>query len=230
MSRSEPPPRPSQNSHPLSENLNQVVGTISTTTATTTATAEIESSTVEGHVVGTDKIVIVENHFQDELRSKGFGDKEDGEYVLKPYEALYLFHTKRLKLKNRPGICFDSLFELLLKHNRNIMNEFLVYRDLRSRGYVAKEGFGFGNDFRVYERGEYERKPAKYVVFGVREGTNTTARQFASAIAQIQKMGKEAVVAVIERRGEVIYYKASTIRFSDNNKSINNSNNNNYIS
>jgi tRNA-intron endonuclease len=96
------------------------------------------------------------------------------------------------------------------------MTEFLVYRDLRSRGYVAKEGFGFGNDFRVYERGDYEKKPAKYVVFGINEGTNTTAKEFASAVSQIQKMGKEAGVAVIERRGEVIYYKASTIHFTDN--------------
>jgi tRNA-intron endonuclease len=29
-------------------------------------------------------------------------------------------------------------------------------------------------------------------------------------------MGKEAVVAVIERRGEVIYYKASKMRFIEN--------------
>jgi hypothetical protein len=40
-------------------------------------------------------------------------------------------------------------------------------------------------------------------------------------------MGKEAVVAVIERRGEVIYYKASTIHFKDNNN--NNYNHNNPI-
>jgi hypothetical protein len=35
-------------------------------------------------------------------------------------------------------------------------------------------------------------------------------------------MGKEAVVAVIERRGEVIYYKASTINFTENNNYANN--------
>jgi hypothetical protein len=35
-------------------------------------------------------------------------------------------------------------------------------------------------------------------------------------------MGKEAVVAVIERRGEVIYYKASTIIFADNNNNTKN--------
>jgi tRNA-intron endonuclease, archaea type len=189
---------------------------VSAATTTTTGGAEVQPSIIEAHLAGNDKVVIVETRFQDELRTKGFGEKEDAEYVLKPYEALYLIHTKRLKLKNKPWIDFNSLFERLLKHNRNIMSEFLVYRDLRSRGYVAKEGFGFGNDFRVYERGEYEKKPAKYVVFGIKEGTNTTAKEFASTVGQIQKMGKEAVVAVIERRGEVIYYKAATIRFTDN--------------
>jgi tRNA-intron endonuclease len=35
-------------------------------------------------------------------------------------------------------------------------------------------------------------------------------------------MGKEAVVAVIERRGEVIYYKASKMRFTENRYRQNN--------
>jgi tRNA-intron endonuclease len=199
-------------SQPFSEKSNEAEAA----TATTAAGPEVQPPIIEAHMAGNGKIVIVETRFQDELRTKGFGEKEDDEYILKPYESLYLFHTKRLKLKNKSWIDFNSLFELLLKHNKSIMSEFLVYRDLRSRGYVAKEGFGFGSDFRVYERGEYEKKPAKYVVFGIKEGTNTTAKQFASTVSQIQKMGKEAVVAVIERRGEVIYYKAATIRFTDN--------------
>jgi tRNA-intron endonuclease, archaea type len=175
-------------------------------------------SVVEARLAGGGKILVDETRFQDELRTKGFGEKEDAEYVLKPYEALYLMHTKRLALKNKPGMEFDPLFELLLKYDRNIMTKFLIYRDLRSRGYVAKEGFGFGNDFRVYERGEYEKKPAKYVVFGINEGTNTTAKELVGAVDQIEKMGKEAVVAVIERRGEVIYYKASKMRFTENRR------------
>lgn len=186
--------------------------------------AELQAPIIEGRLAGNGKILIDETRFQDELRSKGFGEKEDAEFVLKSYEALYLFYTKRLRFSNKPDIALNSLFEFLLKHNRNIMSEFLVYRDLRSRGYVAKEGFGFGNDFRVYERGDYEKKPAKYVVFGINEGTNISAKDFALAVSQIEKMGKEAVVAVIERRGEVIYYKASTINFANNNSA------NNYVS
>lgn len=191
---------------------------------TLTPAAELQAPIIEGRLAGSGKILIDETRFQDELRSKGFGEKEDAEFVLKSYEALYLFYTKRLRFSNKPDIALNSLFEFLLKHNRNIMSVFLVYRDLRSRGYVAKEGFGFGNDFRVYERGDYEKKPAKYVVFGINEGTNISAKDFALAVSQIEKMGKEAVVAVIERRGEVIYYKASTINFANNNSA------NNYVS
>jgi tRNA-intron endonuclease, archaea type len=173
-------------------------------------------SRVEARLARGGKIVIDETKFQDELRTKGFGEKEDAEYVLKPYEALYLLHTKRLAFKNKPEMSFEPLLEYLLKHDRNIMTKFLVYRDLRVRGYITKEGFGFGNDFRVYERGEYEKKPAKYVIFGINEGTNMAAKDLGGAVDQIEKMGKEAVVAVIERRGEVIYYKASKMRFSEN--------------
>jgi tRNA-intron endonuclease, archaea type len=177
---------------------------------------------VEARLAGSGKVLVDETRSQDELRTKGFGEKEDAEYVLKAYEALYLMNTKRLVLKGRKEMTFDSLFDMLVKYDRNIMTKFLVYRDLRSRGYVAKEGFGFGNDFRVYERGEYEKKPAKYVIFGINEGTNMTARSFLQAIEQIEKMGKEAVVAVIERRGEVIYYKASKMRFIENKYRQNN--------
>lgn len=167
-------------------------------------------------------ILVDESRFQDALRTKGFGEREDSDYVLKPYEALFLVYTKRLTFKGRNEITFESLLEMLLKSDKNIMTKFLVYRDLRSRGYVAKEGFGFGNDFRVYDKGEYEKKPAKFVIFGINEGTNVSARSFSSTVEQIERMGKEAVVAVIERRGEVIYYKASKMQFLENRLRQNN--------
>ncbi|MGH9993431.1 MAG: tRNA-intron lyase [Nitrososphaera sp.] len=177
---------------------------------------EETASVVEARLAAGGRVVVDNTQFQDELRTRGFGDKEDSTYALKPYEALYLLQTKRLVVDGNRDMSFDALFNRLAKYDRNIMTRFLVYRDLRSRGYVAKEGFGFGIDFRVYERGEYEKKPAKYVVFGINEGTNLTARSLAQAVEQIEKMGKEAVVAVIERRGEVIYYKASRMRFIEN--------------
>lgn len=160
------------------------------------------------------KFVVDDETHCDQLRNRGFGEKEDNDYVLKSYEALYLSYTKKLIIKDNDDIVgFDDLVRLLIKRDKNILTRFMVYRDLRSRGYIPKEGFGFGVDFRVYERGEYEKKPAKYVVFGISEGTKIKADKLAKTINQIARMGKDAVIAVIERRGEVIYYKISKASF-----------------
>src|SRR5215217_1274272 len=172
---------------------------------------------VEGIIDQNENIVIESPKQQDQLINKGFGEKIQDSYILENYEGLFLLYSKKLIIKKKKKkMNFSRFLKILLKQDASIFTKFIIYRDLRTRGYIAKEGFGFGNDFRVYERGEYEKKPAKYVVFGIKEGTNTTAKEFASIVGQIQKMGKEAVVAVIERRGEVIYYKAATIRFTDN--------------
>jgi tRNA-intron endonuclease, archaea type len=164
------------------------------------------------------KILVKDIGFQDQLRNKGFGEKQDSEYILQPYEALYLIHTKRLVLNTKKvkHIDFESLLNITLRSDKEILTKFLIYRDLRSRGYVAKEGFGFGVDFRLYERGEFEKKPARYVVFGINEGIQVEATDFSEALDQIIKMGKNAVVAVIERRGEITYYKVSKVRFANN--------------
>ncbi|MEK6877306.1 MAG: tRNA-intron endonuclease family protein, partial [Thermoproteota archaeon] len=98
----------------------------------------------------------------------------------------------------------------------DILTKFLIYRDLRTKGYIAKDGFGFGSDFRVYERGQFGEKAAKYVVFGLSEGKREKMGLLQKQIEQITKMGKEPVIAVIERRGEVIYYKISRIKFLEN--------------
>ncbi|MGB7956833.1 MAG: tRNA-intron lyase, partial [Candidatus Nitrosopolaris sp.] len=99
------------------------------------------------------KVLVKDIGFQDQLRNKGFGEKQDSEYILQTYEALYLIHTNRLVLNTKKAkrIDFESFFNITLRHDREILTKFLIYRDLRSRGYVAKEGFGFGVDFRVYE-------------------------------------------------------------------------------
>ncbi len=166
------------------------------------------------------KIMVKDRKSQDQLRNKGFGENLDSKFILQPYEALYLLYTRRLVLNTKmiKNITFDSLLNIILKHDKEILTKFLIYRDLRSRGYITKEGFGFGIDFRVYEKGEFEKKQAKYVVFGINEGVYLRASELSQALSQITRMGKNAVAAVIERRGEITYYKVSKARF-ENNKS-----------
>lgn len=173
---------------------------------------------VEGVLTKKCLIKIADTRSQDQLRNKGYGDREDNDYLLETYEALYLLYLNKLVITSGRIDNFASLLKHVLKYDKEIVTRFLVYRDLRSRGYVVKEGFGFGADFRVYERGEYEKKRAKYVVFCINEGINVRVGELSKNVREIETMGKNAIAAVVERRGEVIYYKLTNMKFKENKK------------
>jgi tRNA-intron endonuclease len=176
---------------------------------------------VEGIIDNNENIVIESLKQQNQLLNKGFGEKIKDIYILENYEGLFLLYSKKLILKKKKKILdFSSFLKMLLKLDQSIFTKFIIYRDLRTRGYIAKEGFGFGNDFRVYERGEYFKKPAKYIIFGINEGISVKTKLLYDNIRSIEKMGKEAIIAVIERRGEIIYYKVNLKKFDKNVKLI----------
>ena len=171
---------------------------------------------VEGELVK-DQILISNKETQKILEQKGYGEISKKKFFLKPFESLYLLYCNKLKLnKGKKIIDFNSLMQTCIKHNEDALTKFLIFRDLRSRGYTVKDGFGFGSDFRVYERGHYGEKGAKYLVFGLSEGKQEKIGQLQKKIQQITQMGKEPIIAVIERRGEVIYYKISRMNFLQN--------------
>ncbi len=162
------------------------------------------------------KILLEDKERFGELEQGGYGEREGKRLYLKDHEALYLMHAGKLKLRdeNGTGVAFDELAEKAQSRASDSWTKFMIYRDLRSRGYVVKDGFGFGTDLRVYERGDFPEKAAKYVVFALDEGAETSVDQLRDSVKQIVKMGKEAIVAVIERRGEVIYYRVSRANFN----------------
>ena len=142
------------------------------------------------------------------LESKGFGVREGDSFYLRDYEVLYLLFVGKLRLtKSSKEVKFEAFVGESLTRDENAWTRFLIFRDLRNRGYVVREGFGFPVDFRVYERGDYGAKAAKYIVFGLNEGKTMTMAELKKHVEEMSTMGKEAVVAVVERRGEVIYYK-----------------------
>ncbi len=171
---------------------------------------------VDGRLVS-DQAYISDNDMIHELDQKGFGETEKEKLFLKPFETLYLLYTKRLILKkNRKRIDFDSFMSICQMTDHEILTKFLIYRDLRNRGYVVKDGFGFGSDFRVYERGHFGEKGAKFLIFGFNEGQQEKMGKLQKKVEEITRMGKEPIIAVLERRGEVIYYKINKINFHEN--------------
>ena len=45
-------------------------------------------------------------------------------------------------------------------------------------------------------------------MFCINEGINVKVGEVSKNVREIETMGKNAIAAVVERRGEVIYYKA----------------------
>ena len=119
-----------------------------------------------------EKTIVLNPKMQNILKERGFGESEKDTLILDSFETLFLLYNNKLELKkvNRK-ITFDELMQKSIQKHDDTLIRFLLYRDLRTRGYVVKDGFGFGSDFRVYERGNYGLKDAKFLIFAFNEGT-----------------------------------------------------------
>jgi tRNA-intron endonuclease len=177
----------------------------------------MEETPLVNGVLVSDQTCITDKKMIHELDQKGYGEIEKEKLFLKGFETLYLLYSKKLILKKgKNQIDFSSFMSISQKTDTEILTKFLIYRDLRNRGYVVKDGFGFGSDFRVYERGHYGEKGAKFLIFGLNEGQQEKMGNLQKKIEEITQMGKEPIIAVIERRGEVIYYKINKMNFYEN--------------
>ncbi len=149
----------------------------------------------------------------DELSSRGYGVAEDDELLLTFYEALYLLDRGMLEVKDKKSkkVNFQGLLQLYEDIDENAWAKYLTYRDLRGRGYVIREGFGLGVDFRVYERGGYGKETAKYLILSMQEGKPVTLGDLTNVLKRCQSLKKELVLAVMNRRGEIVYYSVSQL-------------------
>ena len=154
----------------------------------------------------------------EELTSRGYGTSKNKKLVLTFCETLFLVGKELIAVedkKTRKKIGFQQLLSRYQMLDENAWAKYLIYRDLRSRGYVAREGFGLGIDFRVYERGEYGAATAKNLVLGIQEGQPVSMRDLIRALKNAHSLKKELVLAVLNRRGEVVYYSLSKLTMSE---------------
>ena len=172
-----------------------------------------ESKTVG--VLAKKGVEIAEKSSMDSLSQRGYGTSENDVFSLTFYEALYLLDKELLEIKDNKGrkVDFQALLQAYEQTNANAWVNYLVYRDLRSRGYVVREGFGAGTDFRIYDRGAYGKDTASYMVLGTQEGKPLPVDDLAKTLRHCQSQKKELILAVMNRRGETVYYSVSQLTF-----------------
>jgi tRNA-intron endonuclease len=131
----------------------------------------------------------------------GYGRLEPDAVKLSPPEALYLLHRQKIDVA---GYSFDTLFSEFAEQ-RNFLRSFLVYRDLRERGYVVQTG---PHDFRVFKRGQ---KPGTgESLYLVRVLSERDPVRFVTLIEEVvasRNMRKQYVLAVVDDEEELTYYE-----------------------
>ena len=174
-----------------------------------TSTSELKTT----GVVVEKGVRIAEKSNIDALSQRGYGTAENDVFTLAFYEALYLLDKELLEVKDKKkkAVDFQGLLQHYEKADKNAWVNYLVYRDLRSRGYVVREGFGVGTDFRMYERGAYGKDTASYLVLGTQEGKPLPVDDLAKVLRHCQSEKKELILAVMNRRGEIVYYSVSDL-------------------
>lgn len=160
------------------------------------------------------RVVVPAQNEANSLYQDGYGSllTDSRLLTLKPFEALYLAEKDKISVveeKSRERLDFQGLIWRFTDVDSNIWTRYVVYRDLRARGFVAKEGPGQGVEFLVYERGSYGKRTPRYLVHTLWEGAQEPLRHLGDMLAVADDAGRILRLAVIDRRGEIVYYTLS---------------------
>ena len=140
---------------------------------------------------------------------------ESGKVELSLLEGLYLMEKSRLDIKSENGrkISHETFIKKARKIEPNFWIRFVVFRDMRNRGYIIKTALKFGADFRVYDRGVKPGEDhAKWIVFPVHEGSTLTWHEFSSKNRVAHSTKKRLLLAVVDDEGDVTYYENRWVR------------------
>ncbi len=144
-----------------------------------------------------------------ELRDRGFGDLKNDKLFLAPYESFYLVEKQKIRVFSKNTERELELRGLVRKFSvgkPELWIKYLVYRDLRDRGYIVRESTK-AFDFDIYGKG-----PLRRLISIVYEGGEASLRKLGKLLQYSDKEKKELILAVVDRRTDVVYYTLSSLK------------------
>jgi len=143
-----------------------------------------------------------------------FGEKRENLIIYSLPETLYLLEKEKIQIfsKNKP-LTFEELLNKLKKIDKRIQIKYIVFKDLREKGYIVKTALKFGADFRVYEK---NKKPmqehSKWIVFISYEYQTHTWQDFSSKNRVAHSTKKNLLLAIIDEEKDITYYEVKWIK------------------
>ena len=147
------------------------------------------------------------------LHEKSMFGKIEADYLnLSLIEACYLLEKGRLNIYEDNVECSIGYLMDLLKE-QDLYGKYIVYRDLKDRGFVIKTGFKYGSDFRLYDRG---RSPGKghsdFLVKIVYENFDINVLDFSSYVRVSHGVNKKLLLAIVDDDFDITYYNVEWTR------------------
>ena len=162
------------------------------------------------------ELVIIKDQKAVALHEKShYGAFNLDELQLSPMEALYLQEKGKIEIMDKTSngkiLSVDEMWERV--QNKGLLYKYLVYRDLRNRGYIVKTGFKYGSEFRLYERGKSPGDGhSDYVVKVVTEEQNISISNFSSYVRVAHGVKKKLLMAVVDDEQDITYYNVEWTR------------------
>ncbi len=180
------------------------------------STKKTKKSVVKAFVTKDRVLTEVSDAAQDLYHSAGYGIiLDDGRVQLSLSESLYLFEKNKIVLIDSRNKLIDK--EKFIKKASRLESKFwvryIVFKDMRNRGYIIKTALKFGADFRVYDRGVKPGEDhARWIVYPVQEGEKFTWFDFAAKNRVAHSTKKRLMMGVVDDENDVTYWEAKWIR------------------
>lgn len=141
-----------------------------------------------------------------------FGKIESEFLQLSLIEAGYLQEKGRLNIYEDGSLCSIGYLIDLIKH-KELYGKYVVYRDLKDRGFVIKTGFKYGSEFRLYDRGGGPGQGhSDYLVKIIFENYDINALDFASYVRVSHGVNKKLLLAIVDEDFDITYYNVEWTR------------------
>lgn len=143
--------------------------------------------------------------------SSRLGEPKEGKVYYSLVETLYLLEKGKMQVcKGKKKITINVFMQEAQLLENNFHTRFIVFRDMRNRGYIVKTALKFGADFRVYERGVKPGKEhAKWVLYPVFESSGLTWHEFAAKNRVAHSTRKKLLIAIVDDENDVTYYEVA---------------------
>lgn len=181
-------------------------------------TNEKEKAQFEG-IIENENVIISDKEGIEEFHSSSYigtlDKNSEGKeiLVLGPVEVLLLCERHRILIyldnnkEDNKLYDFEGLLIYFTQFDDRLWQKYIIYMDLRKRGYIVRNGYGEGIDFRVYKRGaDFEKDSAKFLIYPVFEGYPIDLKELDKMSRVAMSSRKDLVVAAVDRLSNAIYY------------------------